>query len=182
MKPYDTKTIEIDGYTVTLSFHYDTDNGAPWENEDGHGPVTKWECRDKAPHEMILSSDGRSRRFYDFQEAVSIAKRDGWGLSADNVVKLETRLKRKATKGDICHAAAMADFEHLRAWCNNEWYYVGYTTEIATPEGETIDGDSCWGFASNDDYMDQEAESNARFEIERLKATAAETQLALCYP
>lgn len=65
----------------------DEDMPPPWENEDGHGPVSEWERRDKMPGEMVLSGDGRgrlgtdcARRFYDFAEACRIARRDGWGF------------------------------------------------------------------------------------------------------
>lgn len=65
----------------------DDAGGTPWENEDGHGPVSGWETRGKAPGEMVLCGDGRgglgtdrAKRFYDFAQACRIARRDGWGF------------------------------------------------------------------------------------------------------
>lgn len=59
----------------------DSDMGAPWEECDGHGIVSEWTKREKAPGEFILSDDGRKKRFYDFAESVKIARRDGWGYA-----------------------------------------------------------------------------------------------------
>lgn len=56
------------------------DMGAPWEEHDGHGPVSEWESRAKLPGEIIINQDGESRRFYDFAAACQIARRDGWGF------------------------------------------------------------------------------------------------------
>lgn len=75
----DTSTVERDGYVVTATVVRDDDMGAPWENEDGHGPVSRWTSRPKRPGERVLNVDRGSYRYYDFAEAVKIAKRDGWG-------------------------------------------------------------------------------------------------------
>jgi hypothetical protein len=78
---YDGDTFEHAGNLFRVTFPRDDDHGAPWDEEDGHGPVTGWESRGKRPGEMVLSEDsrGRAKRFYDFAEAVRIARRDGWG-------------------------------------------------------------------------------------------------------
>lgn len=65
-------------YAVTLE--PDEWHGAPWEEEYGHGPVTDWETRDKRPGELVLSEDGRAKRFYDFAAACRLARREGWGF------------------------------------------------------------------------------------------------------
>lgn len=79
---------ERDGFTFTASIEHDGDCGTPWDNSDGHGPVSEWERRAKLPGELVLCGDGRgglgtdsARRFYDFQESCRIALRDGWGVS-----------------------------------------------------------------------------------------------------
>lgn len=58
----------------------DDENPAPWENEDGHGPVSEWTRRAKRPGEIAIASDRDLRRYYDFQEACNIARREGWGF------------------------------------------------------------------------------------------------------
>jgi hypothetical protein len=75
----DRTTAERDGFTFTAEIVPDSDHGTPWDNEDGHGPVTGWERRSKAPGELVLIEDHKAKQFYDFAEAVRIARRDGWG-------------------------------------------------------------------------------------------------------
>lgn len=164
MKLY-TEESKHKGYTIRISIHRDEHMGPPWKEHDGHGIVSDREHRDKRPGEIILHSDRQSKWFYDFAGTMAIAKRDGWGLSEENIAKLEKQLGRKPTKGDVLHAAAMRDYEHLKGWCNDEWCWVGYTTEIETPDGETIEGDSCWGY-DDEKYMLEEAIGNARQTIQ----------------
>ena len=109
--------IRRNGRTFVVSIVPDSDMGPPWENEDGHGPVSDWTRRAKAPGELILCSDRGSHRYYDFADAIRIAKRDGWGSSP---YALESE-----TKGQKAARAAMADFERLKAWCDDGWHYVG---------------------------------------------------------
>ena len=76
------------GFTFVARIESDEDNPAPWQNEDGHGPVSEWRSSGgvghyarpcKAPGERVLHSDGIKALFYDFAEACAIARRDGWG-------------------------------------------------------------------------------------------------------
>ena len=76
------RTRKPDGTRLTcvVAIVDDDQNNPPWENEDGHGPVSDWTRRDKRPGEIELNSDHGSKRYYDFQEACKIARRDGWGF------------------------------------------------------------------------------------------------------
>lgn len=129
--------------TFTVSIHDDAgDMGAPWTNEDGHGPVTDWIRRDAGMDELVLNSSHGDKRYYNFKEACAIALRDGWGCN--DLDGTETP-RQKAAK------AAMADFEHLRAWCNNEWSYVGVEVTLLDSEGNPTEvSESVWGIESND--------------------------------
>lgn len=139
-----TDTIERDGYTFRVEHFHDTDNGAPWENEDGHGPVTGWESRDKRPGELVLNSDCGSKRFYDYAEACRIALRDAWG-ARDAVDGMSKR--------QIAALAAREDYEHMRAWCNDEWSYIGVVVTLLDVEGNKTTADaSVWGVDDNGDY------------------------------
>lgn len=103
---------------------------APWEECDGHGPVSEWTTRDKAPGELILVKDRRSQRYYDFAGAVRQARREGWGVAQP---------PEGATKGQIAAMAARQDYACLRAWCNDEWHYVTVTvTDPITGEHESL--------------------------------------------
>ena len=51
----DTTTAEHDGWTFAAEVHRDDSFGAPWLEHDGHGEVTDWTTRDKAPGELVLA-------------------------------------------------------------------------------------------------------------------------------
>lgn len=72
-------TVTIGTITISAAIEPDNDHGAPWDNCDGHGPVSDWTRRDKKPGELVLNTDRQSKRFYDYAEACRIARRDQWG-------------------------------------------------------------------------------------------------------
>lgn len=76
---YGTTKTRIGDIIARAKIEDDDSNAPPWENSDGHGEVTGWTTRGKAPGELVLNSDRHSKRFYDFQGACRIARRDGWG-------------------------------------------------------------------------------------------------------
>ena len=123
----------------------DTEAGNPWENEDGHGPVTGYEDRAKRPGELVLVSDFYNRhRFYDFAAAVEMAKSEGWDTKPYNT--------GNETKGQQAAKAARADFEFLRQFCNGHWEYVGIVVTLLDDDGEeTSISESLLGICSNDD-------------------------------
>lgn len=158
----DKVTVEYEGFTLEASLEYDHHHEAPWEAEDGHGPVTGWERRDKAPGEMVLS-EGRHglERFYDFQQAVKIAKREGWRVTGDNDLTPKARAAN----------AALADFYRLRDWCNDEWCYVGVVV-TASREGLELGSASLWGIESDaGDYLTEIANELIDEAMEEAKAT-----------
>lgn len=144
-------TIGIGGreFTFAVKFERDDDAGAPWDNFDGHGPVTDWETREKRPGELVLNRDGRACRFYDYAEAVRIAKRDGW-----NSPPYET----DESLGQRAARAARADYEYLRAWCADEWGYVGVIVTLLDDAGEPTEvEDALWGVETFGDYHHETA-------------------------
>ena len=155
---YDHRTSEHRGYSIKVCFHTDDHHGPPWKEHDGHGPVSDWtNIEAKQPGERVLSKERGSYRFYNWQLAMVTARKDGWGLSDESKAALAKRMGKAVTAlrpGEITAEAVLKDFEYLQGWCNDEWHWAGYTTEITTPDGETFDGDSCWGYSSDDDdYM-----------------------------
>lgn len=73
-----------DGFDLAVTIEPDQDSGAPWDNSDGHGPVTDWTTSSKSPGQLVLARGlraGRSKRFYNWQEACALALRDEWGVS-----------------------------------------------------------------------------------------------------
>ncbi len=146
----ETISATVDGFTLTATIHDDDNSGRkPW-HDCGHGPVTGWLSRAKAPGELILASDGGSHRFYDYAAAVAIARRDSWG--ARPVIDGEA-------PGAKAARAAMADYEALRAWCNDEWRYVGVSVSVSKDEVE-LTGDydhALWGIEANYSGGDENA-------------------------
>ena len=109
---------EHNGATYRAELHHDETMGAPWEEHDGHGIVSDWTTRDKAPGELILASDGRGRfRYYDFAGSCARARAEGWDSKPYNTGQESKRAQ--AAK------AARADYEHLRRWFDDEWSWVG---------------------------------------------------------
>jgi hypothetical protein len=146
---------EMDGFTLVARMESDDSHGAPWEEEDGHGPVSEWTTRDKSPGELVLAEDRSSKRYYDFAEAVRIAKRDGWDAPPYG-----------GTVGEQAARAARADFEYLRRWCAGDLQYVGIVVSISK-NGHMLDkhAASLWGI---------ESESDAAFISETIADLAAE--------
>lgn len=148
------------GLGFTVKVEHDHDHGAPWEAEDGHGPVSDWRRgRDKRAGERELHSDRGSYRFYDVVEATRIAKRDNWGLGSDEMQKLEDMLGRKPTRKQIIARAVELDFEWLRRWCTDQWSYVVLTVTLCDTDGdETHEYECLGGLCSDDDEcIDDEA-------------------------
>lgn len=140
--------------TFAVKFERDQDAGAPWENDEGRGPVTGWVTRDKRPGELVLNSNRNSKRYYDFAEACRIALRDGWDSAPYN--------DGSETKRQQAAKAARADFEFLRTWCANDWEYVGVIVTLLDDEGnETEVSDSLWGVETFGDHHENEARTIA---------------------
>ena len=144
---YRTETRESGTMSFRIEWVYDHDCDPPWDREDGHGPVSDWEHRSKRPGEMILNSDRGSHLFYNFAEAVKLARKDGWN----------TAPYKWPTNGARAHAAALADFEYLRRWCSDQWHYCGIVVTLLDADGDPDSVDaSLWGIESEgDDYHEE---------------------------
>lgn len=161
----DGDTFTRDGLTFRVKFRDDNDGGAPWEEHDGHGPVTDWVTRSKKPGELILSADGCARRYYDFAAAVELAKADGWGSAIE--VPGET-VNEKAAR------AALQDFKYLQGWALDGWRYLGVIVALLDDDGEEVTDASLWRVESgNADYLAQVVEDLTGDIIAGLAGTVA---------
>lgn len=124
MRPYETQTITRNGTTLVVEYHYDADFEAPWMESDGHGVVSEWIHRDKKPGERVLHADHHMRRYYDVQQTMALALRDGWGVAGQTF----------ATKRQQAAAAVEADFQYLRRWCRGDWFYIGIVVRTEDDE------------------------------------------------
>jgi hypothetical protein len=150
-----------DGLTLRIRFERDGDMGPPWEEHDGHGSVSEWTTRDKRAGERVLHSDRDSKRYYDFADAIRIAKRDGWGLGDAQKAALAARLGRQPTAKQIRAEAVERDFEYLRAWCADEWQWTCIIVELLDASGREIACDSLGGVDGAGEYACGEAASMA---------------------
>lgn len=156
--------IEHDGVSFAYWLIQDDDMTPPWDRGDGHGPVSDWTKRDKRPGELVLSVDGGHWRLYDYQEAMRIAKRGGW----------DAKPFGEGTKGQRAHRAVMADFDFLRRWCDDQWYYVGVVVAMINEDGEIMqEGGSVWGIESDaDDHLEMIAHELAGEMLQSIRQAA----------
>ena len=133
---------EHKGHTFGLRTEFDESMGAPWKEHGSHGVVSEWTTRGKAPGERVLNKDHGSYRYYDFQETMKIAKRDGWGP--------RERIEGE-TEGQALARAVEQDFEFLRSWCNDEWHWCGVIVELLDSDDEpTGETGALWGIEDNE--------------------------------
>jgi hypothetical protein len=153
---FDGDTFERNGVLLRVNFQDDDTQSAPWEWNDGHGPVSDWTRRDKRSGELVLTTDRGFKRFYDLAEANRTAKRDGWGLNDDERAALARKLGRDPTRGEIRAESVRRDYEHLRRWCAGQWNYIGViVTPLCMADDEPDDDTpndyafSLWGVESD---------------------------------
>jgi hypothetical protein len=158
MHTIDSKQIHDGGQisvgNLTLRFRLERDGctEAPWVTDCTHGPVSDWTTRDKEPGERLLHSDRRSSRFYDYAGAMAMAKRDGWGLAPDALAELARKLGKAPTAGQIRESSVDADFEHLRGWCADEWFYSIVAVKLLDEDDCELASDYLGGVESCGDY------------------------------
>jgi hypothetical protein len=148
---------EHDGYHFRFKLEEDVDMGAPWEEHDGHGPVRTVQYLsgrqiDKKPGERVLWENGSRHNvyLYDWQGAIALAKKDGWGVPAG--------LRENLTPGRIAELAVQADFDRLRGYLNEHWSWVGVVVQMLDDEGDVVETNSLWGIESDSpEYHDQVA-------------------------
>ncbi len=147
---YDTYDFEVNGLNFRAKIRHDEDMREPWKENDGHGIVSEWTTREKRPGERVIASDRSHNRYYDVQETMAIALKDGWGCEHPE----------GKTKRQIAAEAVEHDYKHLAAWCNDEWHWVYITVDLLTADGDVIPGyhESLGGIESIDeDYLKETA-------------------------
>lgn len=136
------------GVRFKVEIKPDDCSDAPWQREDGHGPVrlahnwrTGWRSP-KFPGERILHEARGTAWFYDWQAACKLARKDGWNVEPFDA---PNRIER----------AVQADFDRLRRWLSNDWCYVGVIVTEVSGEGYN----ALWGIESDaGDYLDEVVE------------------------
>lgn len=143
----DGDEVAYDGLHFTVKFPFDHDATEPWKSGDGYGIVSEWERRDKKPGEVVINSDRGRYRYYDWQASIAKAKRERWDAPPYGT----------GTKGERAARAVKADFEFLKAWCDNEWHFVGVEITCMDEDGNELGEDSCYGYETWKDYHEEAA-------------------------
>lgn len=112
----DYEILTIDGREFAAIVEPDDYQDPPWLMEDGHGIVSEWTGRDKRPGEIVLHADGSRYLYYDFAATLKKARKEGWGTSDGK--------RPNETARQYTERAVRADFDYLRRWCKDDWYYV----------------------------------------------------------
>ena len=168
---YDGDTFEHNGNRFRVAFLSDDTMGAPWDEHDGHGPVTKAPLRanyrgyiSKAPGQRFLGEHW----LYNFAEAVRMAKRDGWRA-------LEDVGRADMTRGQLAARAAEEDFQRLKDWCEGRWCWIGVVVTLLDDDGDATDETaSLWGIESDaGDFLEEVARELADEITANLKAAAS---------
>lgn len=136
---YTQRTTLPNGWYYDIEVAYDNDAAAPWERCDGHGVVTGWQSRDEYKDEWVLNSERYSYRYYDFKASLALSLKDGWDAPP----------YAQGSKLEQAVRAVRADYEYLRRWCNDDWWYVGIIVTLYDEQDVEIDSESCWGYDSD---------------------------------
>jgi len=162
-------TYDHNGHAITIEWFHDEAMGAPWEENDGHGPVRDDYRRSKRPGEIVLSEAGGRAvyRLYDFAAALKMAREDGWDAAPYHAAFHGETKRQQAVR------AVNEDIEYLRDWCEDRWHWCGYAVTI---EGTSYH-DSLWGIESTSiDEMESEAVGNARSWLDSELANRADAE------
>ena len=149
------------GWTLKVEIKYDDDDhGPPWEDCDGHGVITGWVPRMDHMEGWYLNRCGSSYRYYDYKATLPKAIKEQWDAPP----------YRTGTKLEQAMRAMRADYEYLRGWCHDEWWYVGLIVTLRDENGRELDEESCWGYESMCvDYIASEARSWAAHMIRKAR-------------
>jgi hypothetical protein len=101
----------------------------------------------------VLIERRGSKRFYDFAEAVKLAKRDGWRAPGDQT----------GTPREIAARAAEWDFNVLRAWCLDEWWYCGIAVTVAKDDVQLV------GEAAAESFREKREELRALYKAAKAR-------------
>jgi len=152
----DGQTFEHKGHSFKFEVKHDEHMGPPWKEHDGHGVVSDWTDRPETASERAIAYDRGSHLFYDIDATIELALKDSWGVDEKTKADLSKEYKGKGLKYEIARAATMQDFERMKGWCQNEWWWVGVVVTMLkadedAPNGyfETKHRKSLWGIESD---------------------------------
>lgn len=134
---YEDFNYEVGGRLFLVQVEQDDISAPPWKEFDGHGPV-RWHDNGRSNNWSRKPSKRAGERelgdhcLYDWREATKIALRDGWGMSPHRrPPDWDTLSARQKAR-----LAVEADYEFLKAWCEEDWVYACVWVKYFDPDTE----------------------------------------------
>lgn len=149
---FDSETFTMDGEDFRAEYYEDDYTEAPWEREDGHGPVRYlhvFRRGMKRPGEIVLHDSYRDGVWlYDFAAAMRKARAEGW----------DAKPYGEGTPGQRAERAVKRDASYLSAFLSSEWAYV----QVRVIHVRSGDDDWLGGVESFQNYHKEAAREIAR--------------------
>lgn len=160
--PGQSFTMQHGGRAFRVSIEWDDTADAPWDQSDGNVSI---ECKpggygsrygsNKRPGEVVIFDSGRHGFAYvvDIPAAMAEALRDKWGIAPELRAEFERKNGRPPTRREVARMAIDENIVYLRAWCADDWTYVGVIVQMIGADGEPVGDDaSLWGVESFGTY------------------------------
>jgi hypothetical protein len=135
---------------------------------------------------MVLYSQERGYLLlYDYAATVKLARKDEWGPSHAKGCPyryVDGKLRgckcdvRTLKPGERAARAARQDYERLRAWCRQDWGYIG----VIVRDVKTGEHASLWGIESDGDYWREVAVELADEVLYTLRETRRKAEIRHC--
>ena len=142
----------------------DNDLQAPWIEHDGHGQIRSvssyYGRPEKRPGEVIIYSERGEYWLYDVQATMQTARKDGWGLSEEDIAALGKKLNRTPTKGEVTAESVRRDMDYCRQWLQGDRFWEMIEVFQIDDEGESISESEYLG--GIDSGYDSESEKYVR--------------------
>jgi hypothetical protein len=168
------------GHNFTVEIDRDTDMGHPWHEHDGHGYVnessTRHAAREGNKRPLNQPDRGQYQFYYDMKASTDRARRDGWGLSDDDLTQLTANLGKSPTKSQIVAQAVENDFQFMRKYLAGDvcWWVVTVTHDDSG-QSESVGGVLC---EDGEQYLDDVARELAEHIVHTIETRERDLQLA----
>lgn len=138
------------GWKIKVEIEYDRDSGPPDKEGDGHGETYRkagYNYPDEHEREWELWSGHYEWLIYDFKASMKKALKEDWDAPP----------YKTGSKQEQALRAVKADYEFLRRYYNDDWWYVGMIVTLLDEDDNELGQDSCWGFDSGSmDYITEQ--------------------------
>lgn len=160
------------GWYWKILFKYDSNHERPEDWDDGQGVTyikRGYDYPDEHEREWLLWSERYDWLIYDFKASLEKALKQGWNCPPYH----------EGTKLERAVRAVRENYDYLRRFYNQHWWYVGMIVELYDEDDTLLDEESCWGYESDCmDYLCEEARSWAASMIKKERRSRREERHA----